>query len=95
MLAGRPGRTITDEGTGKVDHGGVDVGCGVEPASAASVDDGSAIMTIGRIWYDASGQRWAKIEHPTDVTLPTQATVYLGDTEITDTDTFANDATSM
>ena len=42
---------------------------------------------------DPSGQRWAKIEHPTDVTLPTQATVYLGDTEITDTDTYVNDAT--
>ena len=56
------------------------------------VDDGSH-YDYWTYLYDASGQRWAKIEHPTDVTLPTQATVYLGDTEITDTDTFVNDAT--
>ncbi len=84
-------RTITDEVTGKVTTEVLTWDVASNLVSSV-VDDGSH-YDYWTYLYDASGQRWAKIEHPTDVTLPTQATVYLGDTEITDTDTFVNDAT--
>ena len=83
-------RTITDEVTGKVTTEVLTWDVASNLVSSV-VDDGSHYDYWTYV-YDASGQRWAKIEHPTDVTLPTQATVYLGDTEITDTDTFADGA---
>ena len=83
-------RTITDEVTGKVTTEVLTWDVASNLVSSV-VDDGSH-YDYWTYLYDASGQRWAKIEHPTDVTLPTQATVYLGDTEITDTDTFADGA---